>query len=66
MYAWGIGIPMPTVHVEYAEQRIKDGILFIFRLFYEFVPREYVRGVRVNPRQPQRWVSGGLDSLCEL
>jgi len=32
-----------SLHVEYAEQSIKYGILFIFSLFYEYINLEYVR-----------------------
>jgi len=31
-----------TLHVEYAEQRIKDGILFLLSPFYEYSNLEYV------------------------
>ena len=42
----GVLLKRPTVkfvglHVEYAEQRIKYGILFIFRPFYEYSNHEY-------------------------
>jgi len=32
-----------TLHVEYAERRTKPDILFIFRLFSEYIHLEYVR-----------------------
>ena len=35
--------PLYTLHVEYAEQRTKYGILFIFSLFHEYMNLEYVR-----------------------
>jgi len=31
------------LHVEYAERRIKHGILFMFSLCYEYSPHAYVR-----------------------
>jgi len=31
------------LHVEYAEQRKKNGVLFIFSLLYEYIPHAYVR-----------------------
>jgi len=38
----------PTLYVEYAERRIKYGILFIFSLFYEYSNLDYghVHGIR--------------------
>jgi len=33
--------PVPTLHVEYAEQRIEDGILCMFSSSYEYSNLEY-------------------------
>ena len=38
----GVGC-VPTLHVEYAQRRMKFGILFTFSLFGEYSNLEYVR-----------------------
>jgi len=35
-------MPLPPLHVEYAERRRTYGILFIYRPFYEYSNLEYV------------------------
>ena len=49
MHVWGglvtsrvLSAHAPVLYVEYAEQRIKSGILFIFSLFHEYNNLEYV------------------------